>query len=86
MMSEAQDRSSDRATQATHDGECPLWTARETAKTLACSQQHVLRLAVIGAIPAINIAPPGAKQNMWRFRPNSIIRWVKEREQRGGRL
>lgn len=85
-MSEMVNITGARPKQIALDGERRLWTARETAEALACSPQHVLRLAVTGAIPAINIAPPGAKQNMWRFRPESITRWVREREQRGKRV
>ena len=57
-----------------------LWTAEETAKLLSCSVQHVHRLALLKQIPAIDLAPPNSKQRMWRFRPESVMQWIQERE------
>jgi hypothetical protein len=62
---------------ATSDG---LWTAQQTAEFLACSMQHVLRLAVTGALPAISLAPLGSKKQMWRFDPRAVRAWVKARQ------
>lgn len=62
------------------DQEDNLWTAEEIAKVLSCSVQHVLRLAILGDIPAIDLALPGAKQHMWRFEPQSIRDWFKDRQ------
>jgi len=58
----------------------PLWTAEETAKILACSVQHVLRLALLGEIPAVDLAPPRSRHRMWRFRPDALTSWINERE------
>ena len=60
-----------------------LWTAEKTAKFLSCSVPHVLRLAILGEIPAIDLAPPGSKQRMWRFHQDSIMKWMHQREQPG---
>jgi hypothetical protein len=57
-----------------------LWTAEKAAEVLCCSIQHVLRLAILGEIPAIDLAAPGAKQHMWRFRPEAVGKWLAEKE------
>jgi len=59
-----------------------LLTAKEAAKILACSQQHVLRLAILGILPAIDLAPPKSKQRMWRFRRDTLTAWLDENEGR----
>jgi hypothetical protein len=58
----------------------PLWTAEKAAEVLCCSVQHVLRLAILGEIPAIDLSAPGAKQHMWRFRAEAVGRWLAEKE------
>ena len=62
-----------------------LWTAQRTAKILSCSVQHVLRMAVLGMLPAIDLSPPGSRQRMWRFRPEAVEAWLAERERSGKR-
>lgn len=57
-----------------------LWTAEQTAEYLSCSVQHALRLAILGVIPAIDLAPPKSRNRMWRFKSDSIRTWVRERE------
>ena len=61
-------------------GVMELWTAEETAKVLSCSVSHVLRMALLGQIPAVDLAASNAKHRMWRFRPESIREWIQRRE------
>jgi hypothetical protein len=57
--------------------------ASRSRRCLPSLPQHVLRLAVTGGIPAIDLAPPSSRKRLWRFDPQSLQRWLREREQAG---
>jgi excisionase family DNA binding protein len=63
----------------------PLLTAAQIAELLNCSDHHVMRMALLGSIPAIDLAPAKSKQRMWRFRKESVLEWLEEKEQGGKR-
>lgn len=44
------------------------FTPKEVAAVMGVSMEHVIRLINSGAMPAINVARPGAKKARWRVR------------------
>jgi hypothetical protein len=40
-------------------------------------------MALLGLIPAVDLAPPKSKQRMWRFRRESVLDWLDGKESRG---
>lgn len=70
---------------ATTPSQDRLLTATQVATLLQVSTKHVLKLTVVGILPALNVADPKSSKNAWRFRASSILAWVNEREQPGTR-
>ena len=56
-----------------------MWTAEDVALYLSCSTKHVLRLAILGQIPAHNIATNGKRQATWRFEPGEVRGWFRQK-------
>lgn len=56
----------------------PYTDAKPVAELLGCSQAYVLRLALLGKIPAYPL--PGirgqGKRPRWRFRLTEVERWM----------
>lgn len=48
---------------------------KEVAAAMGASLEHVIRLISSGALPAINIARPGAKKARWRIRESDWKRF-----------
>ncbi len=72
--------SHDEATEVNDMENDRLLNAKQTADYLSCSVQHVLRLAVLRQIPAVDLASSDARQRMWRFREQALEQWIRERE------
>jgi excisionase family DNA binding protein len=49
---------------------------REVAGRLECSKPHVYRLINSGALPAVDIAPPGSKRTKTRVRLDDLAAFL----------
>jgi len=59
----------------------PLVDAKEVSKLLGTSRAYVLKLALLGRLPAVKL--PSLNGNgeriRWRFRLSDIAKWTRER-------
>ena len=59
-----------------------LLTIPETAGRLRCSKNHVYRLIASGALPAADIAQPGARAPKTRIRDGDLARYIDRQTRR----
>lgn len=59
----------------------PWVSAEPVAQYLGVTRAYVLKLALLGRIPAHALPPlkEGATRQRWRFRISEIDRWMQER-------
>jgi len=62
-----------------HDSVAPLWTTKNLAKFLGCSERQIPRLQAEG-LPAIRVG------KLVRFIPSRVIDWLDSRDTRARQL
>jgi excisionase family DNA binding protein len=55
-----------------------LFTPRETAERLGCSENHVYRLIARGALRAVDIGQPGAQRSKTRVRSDDLFGYIEK--------
>jgi excisionase family DNA binding protein len=57
-------------------GNIVLFTPREVADMLTCSENHVYRLIARGALRAVDIAQPGSRKPKTRVRSDDLESYI----------
>jgi excisionase family DNA binding protein len=53
-----------------------LFTPREAAERLDCSENHIYRLIARGALRAVDIGQPGARRAKTRVRSDDLLAYI----------
>ena len=55
-----------------------LFTPREVAERLGCSENHVYRLITSGTLRAVDIGQPGARRSKTRVRSDDLLAYIEK--------